>query len=260
MTTESEIPIESPGFQQLADMLLSFKEQTNRQLEGMSTTMSEMQFQMQEQLKVVADDVTGMKTSLEGAWVEIEALKSASDQQNATIARLEKSVKSLQAELESEKQKRLHLGFYSCRENLRLVGIEEEGEEPEDVVREILQQMGVLRENLEFHAVHRVGEKRWLSKDGIQYNRQIMMRFINRQDRDRVWKNKVKILECEKYKHAFFVKDLLKEVAREKAILRKVVKKAKDNNIECHLRNHKVFLANTQMAYSLKELPEYLKL
>ena len=155
------------------------------------TTMSEMQFQMQEQMKIIVDDVTGMKTSLEEAWVEIEALKSTCDQQNATIARPEKSVKSLQAELESGKQKRLHLDFYSRIENLRLVGIEEEeGEEPEDVVREILQHMGVLRENLEFHAVRRVGEKRWLSKDGIQYNRQIIMRFVNRQDRDRVWKNR----------------------------------------------------------------------
>ena len=189
--------------------------------------------------------------------MEIEALKSASDQQNATITHLKKSVKSLQAELESEKQKKLHLDFYSHRENLRLVGIEEEeGEEPEDVVREILQQMGVLQENLEFHTVHRVGEKCWLFKDGIQYNRQI----VNRQDRERVWKNKEKILECEKHKHAFFVKDLPKEVTKEKAILRKVVKKAKDNNIECHLRSHKVFFVNTQMAYSLKELPEYLKL
>ena len=105
-----------------------------------------------------------------------------------------------------------------------------------------------------------VEEKRWLLKDGIQYNRQIIMRFVNRQDRDRVWKNKEKILECEKYKHAFFVKDLLKEVATEKAILQKVAKKPKDNNIEYHLRNHKVFLVNTRMAYSLKELPEYLKL
>ena len=145
MATESEIPTESSG------LLLSFKEQTNRHLEGISTTMSEMQFQMQEQMKIIVDDVTGMKMSLEGAWVEIEALKSASDQQNATIARLEKSVKSLQAELESEKQKRLHLDFYSRRENLRLVGIEEEeGEKPEDVVREILQQMGVLWETSNF--------------------------------------------------------------------------------------------------------------
>ena len=113
MATESEIPTESSGFQQLADMLLSFKEQTNRHVEGISTTMSEMQFQMQEQMKIIVDNVTGMKTSLEGAWVEIEALKSASDQQNDTIAHLEKSVRSLQAQLESEKQKRLHLDFYS---------------------------------------------------------------------------------------------------------------------------------------------------
>ena len=98
MTTESEIPTERSGFQQLADILLSFKEQTNRHLEGIFTTMSEMQFQMQEQMNIIVDDVTGMKTSLEGAWVEIEALKSVSDQQNATIARLEKSVTFLQAE------------------------------------------------------------------------------------------------------------------------------------------------------------------
>ena len=101
-------------------------------------------------MKIIVDDITGMKTSLEGSWVEIEALKGASDQQNATIARLEKSVKSLQAELESEKQKQLHLDFYSCRENLRLVGIEEDGEEPEDVIHEILQQMGVLQETSNF--------------------------------------------------------------------------------------------------------------
>ena len=44
MATESEIPTECSGFQQLADMLLSFKEQTNKHLEGMSMTMSEMQF------------------------------------------------------------------------------------------------------------------------------------------------------------------------------------------------------------------------
>ena len=44
MTTESETPTESLMFQQLADMLLSFKEQTNRHLEGISTTMSECSF------------------------------------------------------------------------------------------------------------------------------------------------------------------------------------------------------------------------
>ena len=74
MTTASEIPTESSGFQQLADMLLSFKEQTNRHLEGISTTMSEMQFRMQKQMKIIVDDVTGMKMSLEETGVEIAAL------------------------------------------------------------------------------------------------------------------------------------------------------------------------------------------
>ena len=63
---------------------------------------------MKEQTKII-EDVTGIKTSLKKAWMEIKALKSASDEQKVTIACLEKSVKSSQAELESEKQKRLHL-------------------------------------------------------------------------------------------------------------------------------------------------------
>ena len=52
-------------------MLLSFIEQTNRHLEGICTTMSEMQFQVQKQIKIIVEDVTEMKTSLEGSWVEI---------------------------------------------------------------------------------------------------------------------------------------------------------------------------------------------
>ena len=54
MTTESEIPTENLEFQQLADMSLSFKEQTNKHFEGISTNMSEMQFQMQEQMKTIS--------------------------------------------------------------------------------------------------------------------------------------------------------------------------------------------------------------
>ena len=65
--------------------------------------------------------------------------------------------------VESEKQKRLHLDFYSRRENLRLIGVKENGDDEcvkengdkdcEKLVRKILDEMGVLRYGLDFHAV-----------------------------------------------------------------------------------------------------------
>ena len=70
--------------------------------------------------------------------------------------------------------------------------------------------MGVLRDNLQFHAVHRVGVKKQVGQylnhpDGPgQYNRKIIMLFVNRQDRDRVWINKEKIKNSIEYSSAFF--------------------------------------------------------
>ena len=60
--------------------------------------------------------------------------------------------------MESEKQKRLHLDFYSQKENLRLIGVKENGdnecvkengdEDCEKLVRKILDEMGILRHGL----------------------------------------------------------------------------------------------------------------
>ena len=77
--------------------------------------------------------------------MEIEALKTEVSEKTVVIDKLDKIVKSLQASLEAEKRQRLLLNSYSRRENLRLVGIEEnEGEDTEVLVREILDEMGVL--------------------------------------------------------------------------------------------------------------------
>ena len=77
--------------------------------------------------------------------MEIEALKTEVSEKTVVIDKLDKIVKALQASLEAEKRQRLLLNSYSRRENLRLVGIEEnEGEDTEVLVREMLDEMGVL--------------------------------------------------------------------------------------------------------------------
>ena len=87
-------------------------------------------------------------------------------EQKAEIQILKTDVNNLERNVESEKQKRLHLNFYSRRKNLRLIGVRENGddecvtengnEDCEKLVRKILDEMGVLRHGLDFHAVHRV--------------------------------------------------------------------------------------------------------
>ena len=87
-------------------------------------------------------------------------------EQKAEIQILKTDVNNLKRNVESEKQKRLHLDFYSRRENLRLIGVKENGddecvkengnEDCEKLVRKILDEMGVLRYGLDFHAVHRI--------------------------------------------------------------------------------------------------------
>ena len=146
-----------------------------------------------------------------------------------------------------------------------MVGIEEnEGEDTEGLVREILNEMRVLRESIEFHAVQkRVSTKSESSANGNGpsrlYNRQIIMRFVNRQHRELVWRNKENISKSKKYIGAFFAPDYPKEIAQEQSLLRKAARRARDNEIKPEIRNNRLYLVNSQTSYSLKELPEFLK-
>ena len=92
-----------------------------------------------------------------------------------------------------------------------------------------------------------------------QYNRQIILRFVNRQDRDRVWMKKAKIKNSKNYSSAFFTQGFPKEIADERAKLRKIAKNAKDNNIQVEIRKHKIFVVSSQMSYGLKEISDFLK-
>ena len=93
--------------------------------------------------------------------MEIESLKEDAVGEKQKIEEFDKQVRTLKAEMEAEKQKRIQLDMYSRRESLRLIGIQEkEQEDVEKIARDILDEMVVLRDNYEFHAIHRVGVKK----------------------------------------------------------------------------------------------------
>ena len=85
------------------------------------------------------------------------------------------------------------------------------------------------------------------------------MRFVNRQHRELVWRNKENISKSKKYSGAFFVPDYPKEIGQERSLLRKAARRARDNEMKAEIRNNRLYLVNSQTSYSLKELSEFLK-
>ena len=113
---------------------------------------------------------------------------------------------------------------------------------------------------LDFHAVHRVPRVVPSQKDKRDTPRQIIMRFTSRKDRDRVWAEKEKIKKCKEFSSCFFVADLPREAAQERAQLRRIAKRARDIlKIKAEVRNDKLVLVESNLRYKLEEIPEYLK-
>ena len=101
----------------------------------------------------------------------------------------------------------------------------------------------------------------YLVKKTNETPKQIIMRFTGRKDRDRVWAEKEKIKKCKKeFSSCFFVADLPREVAQERAQLRRIAKRARDIlKIKAEARNDKLVLVESNLHYKLEEIPEYLK-
>ena len=141
---------------------------------------------------MVRDEIVEQKNSLDRAWVELEALQAEMLEQKAEIQILKTDINNLKRNVESEKQKRLHLDFCSRKKNLRLIGIKENGddecmkengdEDCKKLVRKILDEMGVLHYGLDFHEVHRVPQVVPSQKDKQDTPRQIIMRFTSSKD------------------------------------------------------------------------------
>ena len=125
-------------------------------------------------MKLVRDELVEQKNSLDCAWTEVETLQAEMMEEKAEIQILKTDVNNLKRNVESEKQERLHLDFYSRRENLILIGAKKNGddecvkengdEDCEKLVRNILDEMGILLYGFEFQAVHRIprlGERNW---------------------------------------------------------------------------------------------------
>ncbi|KAK3745417.1 hypothetical protein QZH41_010241 [Actinostola sp. cb2023] len=107
----------------------------------------------------------GRRTKLDEACKENEELKSK-------IAQMEKRT--------------THLEDYSRRENIRVYNVpENEKEDCLDIARELLQAVGKDSSEVMIHAAHRTRGPAFGSRP-----RPMLIRFVNRQDRNFIWENK----------------------------------------------------------------------
>ena len=98
-------------------------------------------------------------------------------------------ISSLKDQLQVERERNVKLEQYTRRENLRpLVNVQEtEEENTEQLFTQILTKMGIEVQNMNFHAIHRVGPPKDLAKyrrqDKQPSPRHTIARFVFRKDR-----------------------------------------------------------------------------
>ena len=253
------------SLKEFTNIIRLFKDETGRHFEILQNNMSEVRIQLQHDIKEVQDNLSALTVSLDNTWSEVDSMKTQLQCKQKEIKTLKSSGAVLSARVDAEKQEKLRLDTYSRREKLRLIGIPEgkdiadptsQGQEEacEVIVRNILQDMGITREIAGFHAVHRVGPMP-CGPDGKPSRRQIIMRFISRKDRNKVWRKKEGISKAKKYPGGFFVQDYL--CAAERVELRRIAKKARDSHkMKVGIKYNKIVMADPGVSCSLKELPQ----
>ena len=140
------------------------------------------------------------------------------------------------------------------RENLRFNNIEEkEHEDCRAVVYNILEKArGVDTTKIRFHAVHRVGKK----IHGIR--RPIILRFICREDRDKVWSVRGKVKESMTHADIYITQDYARAIQEERRVLIKAMMKAREEHglNDAKVKGRFLFINNER--YGSKSIPEYL--
>ena len=203
--------------------------------------------------------IKDIEKSLTYTQSEVEGLKEQfgmeMKEHSKDVDTLNKKITDLKDRLKQEVENNIALEQYTRRENLRFNNIEEkEHEDCRVVVYNILQkELGVDTTKIRFHAVHRVGKK-------IHGRRRpLIVRFVCREDRDKVWSVRGKVKESMTHADAYITQDYARAIQEERKVLIKAIMKARE---EHGLNDTKVkgrFLFINNEKYDSKSIPAYLK-
>ena len=95
---------------------------------------------------------------------------------------------------------------------------EQEGENCANIIYDIIEnELNMDVENLQFHAIHRVGKRRSSDETSKAYPRPIIARFLCREDRDLVLKAKGRLRNSSQYENVYITQDYAKRERKEKS-------------------------------------------
>ena len=220
-----------------------------------------------ESIRDLKKDIDDLKTSVGFTQKECDDLKAKNQQLETKVSAAEMKISELNAESEVLKTKITKLEDYSRRENLRIYNVQEnEDEECIELVAKIFDLM-VGRPPGAIHAAHRLGKVESMVRNEAealgeassfsQRPRPIIIRFVSRQERDIMWRNRFKIKESEEFKNVFLDEDLSQTSARRRKALRNARRIAKEKGLASRITGDKIVINGIQ--YSYERLPDEYK-
>ena len=174
-------------------------------------------------------------------------------------AKLETEIDALKVRFLEEQEKVIALENYSRRENLRFMNVpEQEGENCANIIYDIIEnELNMDVENLQFHAIHRVGKRRSSDETSKAYPRPIIARFLCREDRDMVLKAKGRLRNSSQYENVYITQDYAKAIQMERKVLIKAMFLARKKGMKAKVVDRNLVVNNN--VYNVDNIPDNLK-
>ena len=203
------------------------------------TDLDKLRFEFKTEIKAVKMLIKDIEKSLTYTQSEMEGLKEHFEMEmkehSKEVDTLNKKIADLEDGLKQEVENNIALEQYTRRENLRFNNIEEkQHEDCTVVVYNILEKELGDDIKIRFHAVHRVGKKIHRRR------RPIIVRFVCREDRDKVRSVRGKVKESMTHAVVYITQDYARAIQEERRVFIKAMMKAREEHGLNYAKGRKV--------------------
>ncbi|XP_068756426.1 CDK5 regulatory subunit-associated protein 2-like [Montipora capricornis] len=276
---EMEANEENVSLKQILDKLACMEDRIEEHFGSLKSEISRLSAEFKEEVENIKTNLKEVEKSLQSAWDSINDLeadakthsdfKKASQQAldshlqqinllktssgNAAYQNQQKEIRALQASLAQEREKIIALENYSRRENLRFMNIPERRDENcVDVVYDIIEnELNIDPDNIQFHAVHRIGKPR----EATDANpRPIIARFLCREDRDNIYRVKNRLKKSRKFENAYITQDYAQAIQLERKVLIKAMFLAREKGAIAKVVDRKLIIGSD--TFHINNIPE----
>ena len=269
-----------PSLERIMEKLSYLDNRKEAHFRGLKSDISILRHKLKEEIEGVKSTLTRVEKSLESAWKVITDLQAESKSHvdfrktyrssldnvkselamaSSKNAKLETEIGALKLRFLEEQEKVIALENYSRRENLRFMNVpEQEGENCANIIYDIIEnKLNTDVENLQFHAIHRVGKQR--SSDGTSkaYPRPIIARFLRREDRDMVLKVNGRLRNSSRYENVYITQENAKAIQMERKVLINAMFLARKKGMNVKVVDRNLVVNNN--VYNVDNIPDNLK-